>query len=87
MNGCIRVGNPKKLANYLLRKNSDWNPEKVEKILLTDIQTGIRINPTVPLYIAYFTAWRDINGQLNFRNDLYNLGKSYQKKSLGKNYE
>lgn len=56
MNGCFRVENPKKLANYLLRNNSDWNPEKVEKILTTNVQTGIR-NPTVPVYIAYFTAW------------------------------
>ena len=81
--GCIRVENPKKLANYLLRDNDNWNPEKVDKILLTDVQTGIRINPTVPVYIAYFTAWVDINGQLNFRNDLYNLDKKLSQEVFG----
>lgn len=81
--GCIRVENPKKLANYLLRNNNDWNPEKVDKILLTDVQTGIRINPTVPVYIAYFTAWVDTNGQLNFRNDLYNMDKKLSKEVFG----
>ena len=77
--GCIRVENPKKLVNYLLRNNDNWNPDKVNEILSTDVQTSIRINPTVPVYIAYFTAWVDINGQLNFRNDLYNLDKKLLK--------
>ena len=81
--GCIRVENPKKLVNYLLRNNSEWNPEKVDKILLTDVQTGIRINPTVPVYIAYFTVWVDINGQLNFRNDLYDLDKKLSQEVFG----
>ena len=81
--GCIRVENPKKLANYLLRNNSDWNSERVDKILSTNVQTGIRINPTVAVYIAYFTAWVDINGQLNFRNDLYNLDKKLSQEVFG----
>ena len=81
--GCIRVENPKKLANYLLKNNQEWTPEKVNNILLTDVQKGIRINPTVAVYIAYFTAWVDINGQLNFRNDLYNLDKKLSKEVFG----
>jgi L,D-transpeptidase YcbB len=81
--GCIRVENPKKLVNYLLRDNNNWNSEKVDKILTTDVQTGIRINPTVPVYIAYFTAWVDISGQINFRNDLYNLDKKLSQEVFG----
>ena len=81
--GCIRVENPKKLVNYLLRNNNDWNPEKVDEILLTDVQIGIRISPTVPVYIAYFTAWVDTNGQLNFRNDLYNMDEKLSKEVFG----
>ena len=77
--GCIRVENPLKLANYLLRNNAAWNPQKVDEILQTDQQVGIRINPTVPVYIAYFTAWVDSNGQLNFRNDLYQLDAKLSK--------
>ena len=77
--GCIRVENPLKLANYLLRNNAEWNPQKVDEILQTDQQVGIRINPIVPVYIAYFTAWVDSNGQLNFRNDLYQLDAKLSK--------
>jgi murein L,D-transpeptidase YcbB/YkuD len=71
--GCIRVENPKKLVLYLLRKKADWNEERVDNILGTDNETNIKVKPTVPVYIAYFTAWVDNTGQLNFRNDLYHL--------------
>ncbi len=77
--GCIRVENPKKLVDYLLRNNNKWTPNKVNEVLLTDVQTDINISPTVPVYIAYFTAWVDVNGKLNFRNDVYNLDQKLLK--------
>ena len=72
--GCIRVENPKKLAVYLLR-NTAWHIKKIDNILTTITETGVRINPTVPVYIFYFTAWIDNRGQLNFRNDVYGMDK------------
>jgi L,D-transpeptidase YcbB len=81
--GCIRVENPLKLANYLLRNNPEWNPQKVNETLQTDKQMGIRLNPTVPVYIAYFTAWVDVNGQMNFRKDLYHLDEQLSKEVFG----
>jgi murein L,D-transpeptidase YcbB/YkuD len=71
--GCIRVEYPKSLAFYLLRNNNNWPQEKIEKVLATDVSTGIAVKPKVPVYITYFTAWVDHNGNLNFRNDVYNL--------------
>jgi L,D-transpeptidase YcbB len=82
--GCIRVENPLKLANYLLRNNPEWNPDKVNETLQTDEQIGIRLKPTVPVYIAYFTAWVDVNGQMNFRKDLYHLDEQLSKEVFGK---
>lgn len=77
--GCIRVENPKKLALYLLKNDRNWNPEKVDKVLKTTTETGIAIKPSMPVYIAYFTAWVDSNDNLNFRNDVYNLDKELAK--------
>ena len=71
--GCIRVEDPKKLALYLLRNNKAWNASNVDKILQTNKETEIAIEPKIPVYITYFTAWVDGNGNLNFRNDIYNL--------------
>ncbi len=82
--GCIRVENPLKLANYLLKNNPEWNPAKVDETLQTDEQTAINLKPTVPVYIAYFTAWVDVNGQMNFRKDLYQLDEKLSKEVFGK---
>ncbi len=81
--GCIRVAEPKRLAIYLLRKESEWSEEKVDNILETDNMTEIIVRPTVPVYIAYFTAWVDNKGLLNFRNDLYNLDNKLSKEVFG----
>ena len=71
--GCIRVENPKKLALYLLRNNANWNQNKIDNILTTIEETNIEVKPKIPVYITYFTAWVDSKGNLNFRNDIYDL--------------
>jgi L,D-transpeptidase YcbB len=77
--GCIRVQEPRKLALYLLRDKENWNEDKVDKILKTNTTTSIAIKPTVAVYIVYFTAWVDNRGELNFRNDIYNLDSQLEK--------
>lgn len=77
--GCIRVENPMKLAMHLLKKDKIWNQEKVDKVLKTNTETGIAIKPNMPVYIVYFTAWVDVDGNLNFRNDIYNLDEELAK--------
>jgi L,D-transpeptidase YcbB len=81
--GCIRVENPNKLAVYLLKNQPIWNEEKINEVLLTDTETEVKVSPFVPVYIAYFTTWVDVNGQLNFRNDLYNLDSKLSKEVFG----
>lgn len=81
--GCIRVAEPERLALYLLRKNTNWSVEKVDKVLKTNTKTTISILPTIPVYITYFTTWVDDTGQLNFRNDVYNLDAKLAKEIFG----
>jgi L,D-transpeptidase YcbB len=77
--GCIRVENPQKLVFHLLRNNKDWPESRINKVLSTNVNTYVDIDPTVPVYIAYFTAWVDNAGQLNFRDDIYNLDSKLSK--------
>lgn len=77
--GCIRVEDPKKLALYLLRKQSDWTVAKYDHILDLNLPFTVPVNPVVPVYIVYFTSWVDDKGQLNFRHDLYNLDDQLSK--------
>jgi L,D-transpeptidase YcbB len=82
--GCVRVQDPQKLASYLLRKDTSWTFEKINTVLQTDIETPIILAPTIPVYIVYFTTWVDSAGDLNFRNDLYNLDEKLSKEIFGK---
>lgn len=82
--GCIRLSDPKRLALYLLRNNSEWNEGKVTEVLTTDKETGIKVSPGIPVYIVYFTSWVDSTGQINFRNDLYGLDARLSAEIFGK---
>ena len=82
--GCIRVQNPFKLALYLLRKDKNWNNIKIDSILETNKEYPINLLPKIPVYIVYFTAWVNSEGELNFRNDIYNLDEKLSKEIFGK---
>lgn len=82
--GCIRLSEPRKLALYLLRNNANWNSEKVDEVLETDEENIIKVKPTVPVYIVYFTTWVSSSGQLNFRKDIYDLDEKLSQEIFGK---
>src|SRR5687768_10107884 len=69
--GCIRLSDAEKLANYLLRGNSAWTPEKVKAAMNAQKEQYVKLNATMPVTITYYTTWVDENGQLNFRDDVY----------------
>lgn len=69
--GCIRVSEPVKLAQYLLRNDTAWTPEKIALAMNSNTETTVTLQNPVPVFIAYFTAWVDRKGRLNFRNDVY----------------
>lgn len=69
--GCIRLSEPVKLAEYLLRNDSTWTPKAIEKAMYAGKEQMVKVQPTMPVTIGYFTAWVDSRGRLNFRDDVY----------------
>ncbi len=69
--GCIRVKEPEKLAEYVLRNQPDWTPEKIEKAMNSGDEQFVRVKNPIPVIITYYTAWVDESGKLNFRDDIY----------------
>lgn len=69
--GCIRLSEPKRLADYLLRNDSTWTPEAIGKAMNSPKEKVINLRPPMPVTIGYFTAWVDTDGRLNFRDDVY----------------
>ncbi|MBN8676479.1 MAG: L,D-transpeptidase family protein [Chitinophagales bacterium] len=69
--GCIRVSKARDLAKWLLRNYPEWTDEKIDKAMSAGKEQYFALKETVPVFIAYFTAWVDREGKLNFREDIY----------------
>ncbi|ATL46811.1 murein L,D-transpeptidase [Chitinophaga caeni] len=69
--GCIRVSEPRRLAEYLLRHDSTWTDKKIDEAMNAKKEKYVVLKDKVPVFIGYFTAWVNHNGVLNFRNDVY----------------
>ena len=70
--GCIRLGEPLKLAAWLLKDNPSWDPEKIAAAGKTGKEKWVTLDGSFRVFITYFTAWVDRQGSLNFRKDIYN---------------
>jgi len=70
--GCIRVGEPAKLASFLLKYDTTWTAAKINKAMHLGKEQQITLKHKVPVFIAYFTAFTDRDNKLNFRKDIYN---------------
>jgi murein L,D-transpeptidase YcbB/YkuD len=69
--GCIRVAEPKRLAEWILRNDPAWTPEKIDKAMNDSKEKFVQVKDTLPVFIGYFTAFVNSRGQLNFRDDVY----------------
>ena len=78
--GCIRLEDPIKMANYLLRDNVDWPADKITEAMNASIEKHVELKKSVPVLITYYTAWVDENGLLNFRDDIYGHDDAVAKK-------
>lgn len=69
--GCIRIGEPKKFATYLLRNDPGWTEKRIDSAMHLKKEQWVTLPKGVPVLLVYFTAWVDRDGQLNFRKDIY----------------
>jgi murein L,D-transpeptidase YcbB/YkuD len=82
--GCIRLSDPVKMANYVLKDQPEWTPEKIEEAMNSGVEKFVRVKNPIPVIITYYTAWVDENGQLNFREDIYGHDASLAQKMFTK---
>jgi murein L,D-transpeptidase YcbB/YkuD len=70
--GCVRVGKPRDLAIRILRNQPEWTPAKIDAAMNAGVEKFVPVKASLPVYIGYFTAFVDAEGELNFRKDIYN---------------
>ena len=70
--GCMRVEEPRRLAEILLGEDKGWAPERVRG-MFNGNQSDVPLDRHIPVHVTYFTARVDDNGKLQTYGDFYGL--------------
>ena len=81
--GCIRLSDPTKMAEYLLKDYREWPMERILEAMNSGNEKFVKIKDPIPVFITYYTAWVDENGLLNFRDDIYKHDALIAQKMFG----
>ncbi|TXK94219.1 hypothetical protein BMR02_14170 [Methylococcaceae bacterium HT1] len=54
--GCIRVENPNKLAQFVLRKQPEWDAQKIQEAMQAEKPSIVDVAQKIPVLIFYSTA-------------------------------
>jgi murein L,D-transpeptidase YcbB/YkuD len=77
--GCVRVQDPPKLANWVLRANPKWDEDAISEAMATgDDNKTVLLPKPIPVVIFYGTAWSD-NGEIHFFKDMYGYDADLEK--------
>ncbi|MBN1154708.1 L,D-transpeptidase family protein [candidate division KSB1 bacterium] len=76
--GCIRIEKPVELAEYVLRGDPKWNPDKIRATINKWIEQTVSLPEPIPVHLLYWTAWANENGTIQFRNDIYGRDRLLQ---------
>ena len=74
--GCIRIEKPIELAAYLLKSDPRWTREKIESAIAKGQELTVPLPQPIPVHLMYWTAWVDANGNVQFREDIYDRDPS-----------
>lgn len=77
--GCINVKEAKQLALEILKDNPDWPVDKINNAMSGEKETTCMLKNKIPIYIGYFTAWVNDDGEIGFYPDVYDRDKSLDK--------
>ncbi|WP_316842582.1 L,D-transpeptidase family protein [Pedobacter gandavensis] len=71
--GCVRVEKPKELALVLFGAGKTYDQIKTAMDRSYPRAKYIGLPVKIPVYLTYITAWVDVKGLLQIRNDIYGL--------------
>jgi L,D-transpeptidase YcbB len=65
--GCVRVENPREFAEVLL----GWDRDQVDTEIDGGESSSVKVTKPTEVHLAYFTAWPDENGIMQYHSDAY----------------
>src|SRR5665213_3082125 len=69
--GCIRAQKPQELAEWVLRNQSGWTPERIAEAMQGTKTVSVKLSQPIPVLIVYATAVVLENGEVRFFEDIY----------------
>ncbi len=66
--GCVRMQDPRGMAAEVLGVSR----QKVADYINSGKNQGVDVPHKIPVFLAYFTAWPNADGQVQFYRDIYN---------------
>ncbi len=77
--GCIRVSQPEKLADFILKNNEGWSWNGMQEMIDSGRMRDIKTESKLPVYITYQTIWLDSEGKLIYGRDVYGQDEKLSK--------
>lgn len=69
--GCIRLSEPEKIADFVLRKNKDYSVAERKTLIEAGETVDVKAAGSFPIYIIYQSIWQDDKGRLVYGPDVY----------------
>lgn len=71
--GCVRVSEPDRLAEFVLRANGDWPLDTIRAAMQDTTRPNRRVNlkESLPVYLVYWTSTIMDDGRVRFDQDIY----------------
>lgn len=70
--GCVRVQKAKELAYLILEDDKKMSKKQIDEHMNSGTEKQYPLGRKIPVYIAYFTAMADADGNVSFYEDIYN---------------
>ncbi len=84
--GCIRLARPIDFAEQILSAVPGWDRARIEGVLQSGARTVVSLKQHMPVHLTYSTAWREPDGAVHFRPDIYNRDAKLHAALFGKAY-
>ncbi|MEQ8826014.1 MAG: L,D-transpeptidase family protein [Filomicrobium sp.] len=84
--GCIRLARPIDMTEQVLAQVPGWTPQRIDEVLAGKERTVVSLKRPINVHLTYSTAWRDLDGDVQFRADIYRRDAKLYAALFGKPY-
>lgn len=76
--GCVRVENPRQLAEFILKDQEGWNKDTIQAAMQTPKTRHVVLKKPIPVLFFYTTSFFDQQDNLVFYQDIYDQDSTLQ---------